>query len=182
MLSPGEELETGNAMLNIRYFAKRDWNLSLVIVYFILIGQLIALLILYYKRAFMIAFLIAIFPVVVAIYPLNRTGNVKINPFGVWFKEFMINVFVQSFHAVTYRVVVSVGIGSYTSSNNFLFMIICIFFLFQGEKIIRAIFNANSKAGTLGDMIMAGAFARKMVGGAKSLIPSGGGGKNNDEA
>ena len=42
--------------------AKKIGNIVVAIVYLILIGQTIAVLVMYYKRAFMIAFLITIFP------------------------------------------------------------------------------------------------------------------------
>ena len=49
---------------------------ALGIVYLILIGQLIAILIMYYKRAFMIGFLITIFPLVGMSYVIGKpSGN-----------------------------------------------------------------------------------------------------------
>jgi len=172
MLLSGETLENGNAMLNVRYYGAKNWNLPLLIVYFIFIGQLIAILIMYYKRVFMIGFLISIFPIVVAIYPLNKIGDIRMNPFGQWLKEFLVNVFVQSFHAATYRVIVKIGVDAYANSNNWLFLIISVLFLFEGEKLIRAIFNAKSSANTIGDMAVAGAFAMKMMKNVGSVIPS----------
>ena len=173
MLQGGEDdIKNGeNAMMYIRKYGRLHLDLPLLIVYFIMIGQLLAILIMYYKRVFMLAFLIAVFPLVAMIYPLNKMGDVKMNPFGTWFKEFAVNVFVQSFHAATYRVVVTVGITSYVESGNWLFMILCILFLFQGEKIIRAIFNAKSSMNSIGDMAMAGALAMNIAKSAGNLVP-----------
>lgn len=51
---------------------KYEANLVLAIIYLILIGQMIAILVMYYKRAFMIAFLITIFPLVAMTYVLDK--------------------------------------------------------------------------------------------------------------
>lgn len=158
-----------NAMLAIRHQALGYFSLPLSIVYLVLIGETIALLIMYYKRVFMLAFLITIFPLTVTFYALNKMGDVRVNSFGAWFKEFLILVFVQAFHAATYVVVVNVGVTAYTQSGNWLFMIVCILFLFQGEKIIRAIFNAKSSAGTIGDIATSGAIAMSALKGISKL-------------
>ncbi len=165
----------GNAMMEIRFIAAHTSNFMLVIIYFILIGETLALLIMYYKRVFMLAFLITIFPIVMATYPLNKIGDLKMNTFGVWFKEFIINIFVQSFHAVTYVVVVSIGVNAYFTDQNWLLMIMCILFLFQGEKIIRGIFGAKSSINSIGDMAAAGMMAVNLARNATKFIPSIGG-------
>lgn len=104
----------------------------------------------------------------------------KLNSFGIWFKEFVVNVFVQAFHAATYVTVVTVGLTAYTNTGDWLFFIICVLFLFQGEKIIRAIFNAQSSAGTIGDMAAAGALAMGMLKNASKLFDSKGKSKGGD--
>lgn len=180
ILKPDENLSQ-NAMMYVRYYGANFYNVPLLIVYFIMIGQLLAILIMYYKRVFMLAFLISIFPLVAMIYPLNKIGDVRMNPFGTWFKEFVINVFVQSFHAATYKVIVSLGVNSYMQNGNWLFMIMCILFLFQGEKIIRAIFNAKSSMNSVGDMAMAGAMAMNIMKNAGGLIPDLGKGKKDKD-
>lgn len=50
----------------------KEGDITLAIVYLILIGQMIAILIMYYKRAFMIAFLITIFPLVAMTYVIDK--------------------------------------------------------------------------------------------------------------
>ena len=148
-----------NVMLSIRLEAQMWYNLPLTIVYLIMLAQTLALTILYYKRVFMLAFLITIFPLAAMFYTLNKTGDLKVNSFGAWFKEFAVNVFVQAFHAVTYVTVVTIGISAYKDNGDWMFFLLCVLFLFEGEKIIRAIFNAKSSAGTIGDMAAAGAMA-----------------------
>lgn len=161
-----------NAMMRIRFIAGVNKDLPLTIIYCIMIGQLIALLIMYYKRVFMLSFLITMFPLVCIIYPLNRIGDIKINSFGIWFKEFLVNVFVQTFHAATYSVVVSIGVNAYIENDNWLLMLMCILFLFEGEKIIRGLFNAKSTTGSIGDLAASGALAWSVFGKANSFIPT----------
>lgn len=174
----------GNSMLYIRFVADHTTNVPLAIVYLIMIGEILALLVMYYKRVFMIAFLITIFPLAMAFYPFSKTGDVKMNTFGVWFKEFIVNVFVQSFHAVTYVVVVSTAVSSYSENmlnGNWLFMIICILFLFDGEKIIRGIFDAKSSINSIGDLAASGMLALNMARNITNFIPSIPGRKKKDE-
>lgn len=165
-------------MLQTRAIAQLNVNFVLVVVYFILIGQMIVLLFVYYKRAFMLAFLITVFPLVAMTYAIDKMGDKKAQSFGIWFKEFVVNVIVQTFHAVVYVVLVNSSVSNYiaTKGSNWLFMIISILFLFQGEKILRNIFNVNSSANTLGTLAATGAV---MVGAASKL---GGGKSSNDVA
>lgn len=166
---------SGNSMMYIRFIADHTTNVPLAIIYLIMIGEILALLVMYYKRVFMIAFLITIFPLAVAFYPFSKTGDIKMNTFGVWFKEFVVNVFVQSFHAVTYVVVVSTAVSSYAenvSNGNWLFMIICILFLFEGEKIIRGIFNAKSSINSIGDLAASGMLAMNMAKNVTKFMPN----------
>lgn len=82
-----------------------------------------------------------------------------------------MNVLVQTFHAITYVIIVDAGVNAYIKSENWLFMALCIAFLFQGEKILRAIFGIKSAAGTMGDLSAAGlagyAMAKSVAGGFK---------------
>ncbi len=129
------------------------------IVYLILIGQLIAILIMYYKRAFMIGFLITIFPLVGMSYVIDRIGDGKNQSFQIWFKEFLVNVLVQSFHATVYVLITGSVIQNYIANGggNLIFLIIAVLFLFEGEKILRGIFDMNSKAGSISDLATSGA-------------------------
>ena len=99
--------------------------------------------------------------------------------FSHWLKEFLLNVFMQSFHAVTYAVVVQAGITAFSSNGNWLFLVICVTFLFQGERILRKIFNMGSSFGTLKDLGETGLAA---WGATKALTSSFHGKKNDNEA
>lgn len=153
-----------DSMLRIRELALTNKNVSLVSIYFIMIGQTLVLLIMYYKRVFMLAFLITIFPLVAMTFAVDKMGDKKAQSFGIWFKEFVVNVVVQIFHAVVYAVLINACVNSFIASNgkDWFFMILSQFFLFQGEKILRSIFEIKSKANTIGDLAASAAIFDSM--------------------
>ncbi len=173
MLEDGENVNNPtNTMAYMRNLARTQGRIPLAIVYLILIFQLIVILWVYYKRAFMVAFLIIIFPLVAMTYTIDKMtkGLAHTNAFNTWFKEFFVNVFVQLFHAITYVTIVSAGVTAYISNSNWFFMVLCISFLFQGEKILRKIFGVESAVGTMKDV---GASAMAAYSLAKRFMPSG---------
>ena len=56
---------------------KKSSNIVLAAVYLILVGQMISILVMYYNRAFMLAFLITIFPLVAMTYVLDKLRRWK---------------------------------------------------------------------------------------------------------
>ena len=160
-----------DSMMRVRLYAQYKKKVILAAVYFIMIGQMIVILFMYYKRAFMIAFLITLFPLVAMTYVLDKMGDKKAQSFEIWFKEFTVNVIVQLFHAVVYAVVVGLGVEKYmTDDGSWLFMIISILFLFEGEKILRGIFNVKGAANSVGDLAATGLAVYGVAKGAKSLM------------
>lgn len=153
-----------DSMLKIRELALTNKKASLVSIYFIMIGQTLVLLMMYYKRVFMMAFLITIFPLVAMTFAIDKMGDKKAQSFGIWFKEFVVNVVVQIFHATVYAVLVNACVNSFIATNgkDWFFMILAQFFLFQGEKILRSIFEIKSKANTIGDLAESGAIFAAM--------------------
>ena len=126
--------------------AENSRSLPYAIVYMIMIWQLIFFLVMYYKRVFMVAFLITIFPIVVLSYTLDKIGDGKTQAFDTWSKEFMLNVIVQAFHAIIY--VFCLGVSKSAGGNDWLLMIVGVTFIFNLEPIIKSIFGQTSKAGT----------------------------------
>lgn len=145
---------------------KDDPQISLAILYLILVGQTIAILVMYYNRAFMLAFLITIFPLVAMTYVLDKIGDGKNQSFSIWFREFIMNVIIQMFHAVVYILIVGSSITEFLKNGgkNFIFTVLCVWFLFEGEKILRGIFGLKSKAKTMGDLAASGAMMWAIAG------------------
>lgn len=69
----GRNVFGNNIMMKIRYLAQANYSLPLAVVYLILLGETFTLVIMYYKRVFMLAFLITIFPLAAMFYTLNKT-------------------------------------------------------------------------------------------------------------
>ena len=136
-------------MSQIANDANQGKRFAMALVYLILTWQLITLIIHYYKRVFMVGFLIAIFPLVVLFYALDKIGDGKSQAFNHWNKEFMLNVLIQSFHAVVYVFVCGSIYASYSANTgiDYILVIIGSTFLFTGEEIIKKIFSQSSPAG-----------------------------------
>ena len=140
----------------IAYNAKTLQEPALSIAFLVMTWQLIVLVFHYYKRLFMIAFLIIIFPLVVLSYAIDKIADGKSQAFNTWAKEYILNVFVQTFHAVVYVFVCSTvysasGINESTGYD-FILVIVGVTFLFKGEEILRKIFGQVSAAGTMGSL------------------------------
>lgn len=165
-------------MSKIAYAAKTSNKLGLSITFLIMTWQLIALTVHYFKRLFMIAFLIIIFPLVALSYAVDKIADGKTQAFNTWAKEFMLNVFVQSFHAIVYVFVCStIYAASGTTAAGFdnILIIVGVTFLFKGEAIIRQIFGQVSSAGTMKSLSQSAAatFAKlKIAQGAISTVGS----------
>lgn len=142
----------------IRIEAEETNNMALTVIYIVMLGQLIVLIGVYYKRVFMMAFLITIFPIVAGIYVWEKTkGGGK--ALTTWTKEYVILVLTQTFHAVVYVVLIDGAYLAFQQSNNWVIFLISVMFLFEAEKIIRTIFGMRSSANTIGDLATAGAAA-----------------------
>lgn len=124
-------------------------SLAISLTYIILTWQLITLIIHYYKRLLMTGFLITIFPLVTVSYAIDRIADGKSQSFNKWNKEFILNVFIQSFHAIVYVFVCGTvyAAGAGTSSYDFVLIITGVTFMFTGEEIIKKIFSQESPSG-----------------------------------
>ncbi len=133
-------------MSEIARDADETGSLALGLTYLILTWQLITLAIHYYKRILMVGFLIAIFPIVMTFYVLDKVGDGKSQSFTKWNKEFIVNVFIQSFHAIVYIFVVGTIYSAKTPGGmyDYVLVITGATFLFTGEEIIKKIFSQES--------------------------------------
>lgn len=128
-------------MTRISKSASTYKRISLSIAYLILTWQLITLIIHYYKRLMIVGFLIVIFPLVALSFAIDRIADGKSQAFSKWNKEFILNVFIQSFHAIVYIFVCGTVYAAYTKSYDYILVIVGSTFLFTGEEIIKKIFS-----------------------------------------
>ena len=118
--------------------------------------KLIALIFIYYKRIFVIAILIAIFPLIMIFYCIDKMADGSAQTLSMWFNELLSNIFIQSIHCIMYTVLVQMGLEIYKAdpSNWFLFLA-AMLLLVPAEKILREIFGlGGTTLGKLGGMGM----------------------------
>lgn len=135
--------DNGNYMVKMAKKAESTKRLSYAIVYMIMAWQLLMILITYYRRVFMIGFLLVLFPLVSLSYAFDKIKDGKSQAFDRWAKELMINVFLQTFHALIYVFALNACFAG-GEQNDWLLMIIGVSFLFRGEEIIKGLFGQKS--------------------------------------
>lgn len=143
-----DTLSSGTDYMSIMY--QSAWTggwLVFAICWFVMFFQMIGFLIVYFKRVLVTMFLIAIFPLVMISYAIDKIGDAKSQAFDNWIKEFMLNVFVQSFHAITYVLIMSILSMLMTDpTENWLLMLIALTFVSKGDDILRGIFSLTGSA------------------------------------
>lgn len=149
-------VSNGSDYMSVMYkMANKTRKLSYSICWFVMLIQVIQFLIVYLKRLITIMFLIAIFPLVAISYAIDKIGDGKSQAFSHWCKEFVLQVFIQSFHAINYVLIMgiifnipqtksdtflsSVGVGNVFTTNWFL-VIIGITYIAKGGDILRGLF------------------------------------------
>lgn len=133
-------------MMRLHELAKEQGRLVYAIAWAILLFQIFAILFMYYKRVIVILLLVILFPVVMAMYVIDKLGDGQAQSLQNWFKEFMVNCTIQFLHAIVYLLVVNVGIDicNLNPSKNWLFLIIAVTALFPIERMVRQIVGLNS--------------------------------------
>lgn len=151
-----EYASSGDMMRFMRACAGATNRFVYVILWYIMMYQLIVLIVKYYKRYFVIAILITIFPIVLVYYVIELCCGRNSAVFGTWCREFFVNVFIQMVHAIIYSLIVSVVLEEFTNSAeasqnlNWIFMLVAITFLFTGESILKKILGVGG-ASTMPD-------------------------------
>lgn len=144
--------ERGDVMRIMRAMAGITGKTIYVILWLIMLWQLLVLTYMYTKRFLMIAFLIAIFPIMLMVYIISYTVTGKGTGFSTWCMEFFLNVFIQSVHAISYGMIGGVvtahvqnGImNGGVERMNWIILIIAINFIFEAEAILKKIIKANA--------------------------------------
>lgn len=150
------EVKSTDLMTVMRAYAGEYQRMVFAVVWFSLLFQLIALIFIYYKRIFVIALLIAIFPIIMIFYCIDKMADGSAQTLSMWFNELLSNIFIQSIHCIMYTVLVQMGLEIYKAdpSNWFLFLA-AMLLLVPAEKILREIFGlGGSTLGKLGGMGM----------------------------
>lgn len=141
-----------NYMEALRYRASIEGRAVYALCWLILIFELVKFIFIYFKRLLMVLFLVAVFPLVMISYALDKIKDGKSQVFDRWFKEYVLNVVLQTFHALNYTVVMglifAVGDANSVSGNaNYILILVGITYIAKGEDILRHIFGQDKSAG-----------------------------------
>ena len=166
-------------------------QLGYVVLFLVLVFYTIAFLVVYIRRLIMLAFLTMIAPLVAMTYPLDKMNDGNAQAFNMWLKEYVFNLFIQPLHLILYTMLVGSAIDF--ASENMIYAIVAIGFIFEAEKILRRFFGFD-KASTVdangsavgGALAMAGVNQLRRLAGAgkrgRSGNGSGGGSGSGDGA
>ncbi len=118
------------------------------ICFLVMVLQTLILLVMYFKRLLIVIFLIACFPFVMIFYAVDKLKDGKSQTFSNWCKEFTLNVFVNSFHAIVYVIGMAMilALGS-NLAKNWLLVLILLSFISKGDEMLRGIFNMGGGGG-----------------------------------
>lgn len=168
--SGGGDVDTSDgSYMSEMYEQSKDGWLAPTICWFIMLIQVVQFLIVYMKRLITVMFLIAIFPLVSISYALDKIADGKSQAFNSWCKEFILQVFIQSFHAINYVLVM--GIICNLSPENWILKIIGISYVAKGGDIIKSMFAQvqGTKGGGPLEVARTLAATKVAIGSVKSL-------------
>ncbi len=150
---------TDDPMALLHSLAKEQQRVVYAIAWVILLFQTFAVLFMYVKRIIVTVILICLFPVVMAMYVIDKMGDGKSQSFESWLKEFIANTTVQFFHGIVYILVINLGIDAVRldPAKNWFILLIAVCSLFPVERIMRDIMGMQSS--TLGQLRFSGAGA-----------------------
>ena len=149
-------------------------SVSTIIIYVMITIQSLMFLISYIKRMITLAFLIIISPLITITYSIDKMGDQKAQALNTWLKEFSYNVLIQPFHCILYLVFVNTALKIVTTASGktaigaLVLSVLCIKFVWDGEKIVRKIFGFE-QASSLASAAASGAVIGSMIGKAQGI-------------
>lgn len=161
----------------MRAYAGLTKKFIYAVIWYILFGQLIVFIVQYYKRYFMIAFLIVTFPIICIFNSISIAQGRTAKDIGSWLKEVLTNIFIQLVHAIIYTIITGICISivkvdlASSATLNWIIIIMAINFISEGEKLLRKIISAmgNTAGGTGGTAQGIKGMGQKIKGGFKKL-------------
>ena len=140
-------------MSSIGHIAAYYQKLGYSIAFLVLTWQVVTMLIYYYKRIFVTALLIMIFPLIAFTYVWDKLNDGRSQALSAWTREYTITVFVQVFHAIVYVFITNTiyatiqrGATGEAVNADFILLIIASSFMFAGEDILKKLFGGGGEA------------------------------------
>lgn len=155
--SGGQEVSLYNAVRNSAYDLRGSVGWMGAIVYAMLVYYMIRFLFLYFKRLLTIAILIAIAPLLAISAAMEKIKSNKSKSLGIWMKELIFNVLIQSIHALIYTIFLSTILAMMTDLTianvvpKLVLAAVILNFMIKAEKYMKLIFNI--KANSLKDVM-----------------------------
>ena len=141
--------EDGTDMMALyRKKALDSGNLGYAFIYFYLLLKLLSFIITYFKRLLMVIFLIVLFPFVAITYAIDKIKDQTAQIFNAWFRELLLNVYMQFFQAAIYIVVMFI-INALVSSGDGNVVLTCIGigFVSRSEGLLKSLFPSMMRGG-----------------------------------
>lgn len=112
------------------------------ITYWIIVYYQVKFFIMYFKRIFSTAFLIAIGPLVLIQHAFDKVNTGNGGAFNNWLKEFALNIAMQPIHAVIYTVFLTIALNIMTTAP----LLSVIFFatLSRAERVVRNLLSIKN--------------------------------------
>ena len=128
--------------------AGETYRLVYVLVWFLMIYQLVLLLFLYYKRLVVVGVLVTIYPLVIMVYAIEKLMGIESSQtLKIWLTEFLVNIFIQSIHALLYIMLVEAGLRAFEEDpDNWLLFLFAVMAIFPMEQIVKSILGMKSKS------------------------------------
>ena len=128
-----------------------DFRLSVglpgTIMYIALVMIWLKFLWVYIKRSFTILILVVIAPFIGAKYALDVASGKKGSSFSSWLYDFVLNVILQSIHAIIYTVLMTSALNfAFESLVGYIIALVFMNFMLEADDIFRNIFNFESKS------------------------------------
>ena len=135
--------------------AGETYRVIYVLVWFVMIYQLVVLLFVYYKRLVIVGVLIVIYPLAVMVFAIEKLMGIdKTKSLKTWISEYLVNVFVQTVHALVYIMLVEAGLRVYEDDeDNWLLFLVAVLAIFPMESVIRAMMGMKSQSAEMKDRL-----------------------------
>ena len=140
-----------NIMAKYKQYALDSGSLGFAFVYFYLVMSILSFLLIYFKRLITIIFLIVLFPFVVITYAIDKIKDGTAQVFNNWFKELMLNIFMQLFHAISYLVVTTIITAIMAGDTpNIVLVIIGLGYVKKSDELLKILFPRVMRGGGAG--------------------------------
>ena len=148
----GSDVANSDLMEEYKEYALKAHSLGYAFIYFYLIISLFSFLIIYFKRLITILFLIVLFPFVALSYAADKVRDGKAQIFNNWFRELILNVFMQLFHAIAYVTVMAIitALMGGSGSPNVILVVIGIGYIKKSDELLKLLFPNAMRGGGAG--------------------------------